>query len=498
MNNLAMMHIQEANVLIIGAGIGGLAAGALLAGKGAAVTVLEAQDYPGGCAATFSSSGYRFDAGATVGCGFQPGGPMDELGKELDIAWPLNPEPVAWEYRDRHIRFCLSASRAEIIERFPGTEAFWKEQAALAGLLWKLARGGVSWPVKSPRDLAELLQKGFSGMPASARLLKFASKSAFEWLSSHNLHRDPDFVRFIDAQLLVSVQTTSRHANAINAAIALDLPSSGTFSPIGGIGTVASLLARSIEKNGGAVLYGKKAIRIDSVRRQVIGVETSDGGAYAADFVVANLTPSSLAAIEGSEAAALPETSAKPSWSAFTLYLGMDSAFFENLHSRHVQIVGSSGELAEGNSIFVSASPGGETGRAPAGLRAVTISTHSMPGRWFDALKRGPDAYREMKNACTEKMLGVLSEQFPEARDALCFLVAGTPVAWERYTGRLNGCVGGYAQTSLFGVRGPATRFDNLFLAGDSIFPGQSLPGVVTGARRTVGLLMQRSAKGMP
>ncbi|NTU97852.1 MAG: amine oxidase, partial [Chlorobiaceae bacterium] len=55
---------------------------------------------------------------------------------------------------------------------------------------------------------------------------------------------------------------------------------------------------------------------------------------------------------------------------------------------------------------------------------------------------------------------------------------------------------GGYPQTSLFGVRGPSTRFDNLFLAGDSVFPGQSLPGVVTGARRTVELLLQRNEKG--
>jgi phytoene dehydrogenase-like protein len=55
--------------------------------------------------------------------------------------------------------------------------------------------------------------------------------------------------------------------------------------------------------------------------------------------------------------------------------------------------------------------------------------------------------------------------------------------------------VGGYAQSSLFDVRGPATAYTNLFLVGDSIFPGQSLPGVVTGARRTVELLMRRGKK---
>ena len=69
------MELQDLNVVVVGAGVGGLAAGALLARKGAMVTVLEAQDYPGGCAATFDRDGYRFDAGATIGCGFHDGGP---------------------------------------------------------------------------------------------------------------------------------------------------------------------------------------------------------------------------------------------------------------------------------------------------------------------------------------------------------------------------------------------------------------------------------------
>lgn len=492
------MELQDMNIVVIGAGTGGLASAALLARKGAAVTVLEAQDYPGGCAATFSRGGYRFDAGATVGCGFHHGGPMDELARELGIIWPVTPEPIAWEYRDRNIFLGLSSGREELLERFPFTRAFWAEQSSLATLLWKLARGGLSWPVKGPRDLGDLLRKGFSGLPASAGLLKYASKTAYEWLVSHGLHNDPDFVRFIDAQLLVSLQTTSRYANAINAAIALDLPVSGTFSLEGGIGKVASMLAATVEKNGGAVLYGRKVIRIDAVRKQAIGIETSDGGAFAADFVIANLTPGSLAMLDGTERAAVPENSAAQHWSAFTLYLGMDRHPFRDLSSRHVQIVGHTGELAEGNSIFLSVSPPGEIAHAPSGLCAVTVSTHAMPDRWFEARKRGGAAYAELKDAYTEKVLGVLSGQFPGARDALRSVSAGTPVSWERYTGRLNGCVGGYPQTSLFGVRGPATRYDNLFLVGDSIFPGQSLPGVVTGARRTVELLLQRSAKGQP
>ena len=329
-------------------------------------------------------------------------------------------------------------------------------------------------------------------------LLPFARKTALEWLASHGLDTDSDFVRFIDAQLLISVQTTSQHANAINAAIALDLPVAGAFHVNGGIGTVSRLLADSIEENGGAVLFNKQVIRVDSVRRQVFGVETSDGSALAADYVLANLMPDSLAQFVEAEDEPVADKKEGPLWSAFTLYLGMEPALFSTLPSRHVQIIGSSGELAEGNSIFVSVSSADEPDRSPAGLCAVTISTHTRPEPWFEAKKRGEPAYSELKSAYTERVLDVLSEQFPDARNAIRSITAATPVTWERYTGRAQGCVGGYPQTSLFKVRGPLTRFDNLFLVGDSIFPGQSLPGVVTGARRTIELLLQRNTKAGP
>jgi C-3',4' desaturase CrtD len=488
------MDIQDVHCIVIGAGIGGLAAGALLAHKGVQVTLLETLGYPGGCAGTFSLGGYRFDAGATLGCGFHKGGPMEALGRELDISWPVRPEPVAWQYRHGDLRLDLGRSRKEILDRFPRSISFWKEQAMLAELLWKLSYGGLSWPVAGPRDLARLARKAISGIPGTARLLKFATMTALEWMAAHGLDTDAEFVRFIDAQLLVSVQTTSRYANAVNAAIALDLPASGAFSVNGGIGRISELLADSIERDGGAVLYGKKVIRIDSIRREVLGVETGDGDALAADLVIADLTPDSLALLEGR----IPEPASEelpPRWGAFTLYLGIDSAVFGQAGLNHVQITAAEGELGEGGSIFVSASLADDPTRAPEGLRAVTVSTHTRPEPWFEALARGRETYLELKERYTRQVLDLLTGQLPEAAGAIRSVTAATPVTWERWTGRNRGYVGGYAQTSLFDVRSPSTAYDNLFLAGDSIFPGQSLPGVVTGTRRTIELALRRYGK---
>ncbi|WP_237741064.1 NAD(P)-binding protein, partial [Novosphingobium sp. B-7] len=57
---------MAARVAIIGAGIGGLAAAALLAARGLAVTVIEKAGHPGGKARQLAVDGVGIDAGPTV------------------------------------------------------------------------------------------------------------------------------------------------------------------------------------------------------------------------------------------------------------------------------------------------------------------------------------------------------------------------------------------------------------------------------------------------
>src|SRR5690349_6645291 len=58
--------MSERPVVVIGAGLGGLAAALHLAGDGRAVHVVERADGPGGLAGQLVVDGYSFDAGPTV------------------------------------------------------------------------------------------------------------------------------------------------------------------------------------------------------------------------------------------------------------------------------------------------------------------------------------------------------------------------------------------------------------------------------------------------
>lgn len=66
----------EADVIVIGSGIGGLCCGGLLARYGEDVLVLESHDLPGGAAHSFDIKGYKFDSGPSLFSGFQSRGPQ--------------------------------------------------------------------------------------------------------------------------------------------------------------------------------------------------------------------------------------------------------------------------------------------------------------------------------------------------------------------------------------------------------------------------------------
>ncbi|RWW48624.1 hypothetical protein BHE74_00045286 [Ensete ventricosum] len=66
----------EADVVVIGSGIGGLCCAGLLARYQQDVLVLESHDLPGGAAHSFEVKGYKFDSGPSLFSGFQSRGPQ--------------------------------------------------------------------------------------------------------------------------------------------------------------------------------------------------------------------------------------------------------------------------------------------------------------------------------------------------------------------------------------------------------------------------------------
>ena len=74
-------EISEVDYVVIGSGIGGLSAAALLSYYGYSVVVLESHYLPGGVAHTFEREGFHFDAGPSLwnGMATKPYNPLREV-----------------------------------------------------------------------------------------------------------------------------------------------------------------------------------------------------------------------------------------------------------------------------------------------------------------------------------------------------------------------------------------------------------------------------------
>jgi len=493
------MTDDKSHIVVIGAGIGGLTTAAALARAGLQVTVLEAHIYPGGCAGTFYHQGYLFDVGATLAGGFYPGGPLDKVAQAVGITrWPsrsANPAMVV-HLPDGAVVTRWTGERRWAERRVAfgaGAESFWRWQERTADALWGLALHNLPWPPQTLGDGSKLVRDGLAwlGNDVRARLSPELVLDAFRPVSTHLGDASGRLRLFVDAQLLIAAQTTSIHANALYGAAALDLPRRGVVHLKGGMGTIAETLAEAVRQNGGQVHYRQEVSRVVLEKGRPVAVETRRGKSFPADMVVANLTPWDVARLLGEEAPGrLRNLPPRPrdGWGAFMVYVGLDGSLIPGDFPLHHQVVVQE-PLAEGNTVFLSLSPNWDGKRAPAGQRALTLSTHTQLQPWWDIYERDRSAYETRKDTYTQRLLAAAEAALPHLRDAASLVLPGTPVTFQRFTRRAWGWVGGFPQTSLFRTWGPRLT-PALWMVGDSIFPGQSTAAVSLGGLRVAGALL--------
>lgn len=488
-------------IIVIGAGIGGLTTAGLLAKSGLDVTLLEAHVYPGGCAGTFYHQGYRFDAGATLAAGFDAGGGMTRLAEALGVTWPVEPARIALR---AHLPDGSQVTRwtdpaawaAERTAAFgPAAERFWRWQEATADRMWAVALRGAPWPPQTAADLARLAGVGL-GLVAEAPLgLPGLAADGLRPVAARLNGASPRLRQYVDGQLLIAAQTTSDRANALYGASALDMPRRGVAHVRGGIGKLAEALADAARRHGAQVRYRQRVTRVTAQPGGGYRVETNKDAVFAADTVVFNLPPHDAAALMGDAAPPKLRGARLPAdgWGAFMVYVGLDGAGLPADLPLHHQVLVRE-PLGEGNSVFLSLSLPDDAARAPAGQRALTISTHTDLRPWWALFERDRDAYEARKIEYTERALAAAEIALPGLRNAAKLILPGTPVSFQRFTQRSHGWVGGFPQTNLFRAWGPRLGRD-LWLVGDSIFPGQSILATALGGMRVAGAIAQGLAR---
>lgn len=509
-------------MVVVGAGIAGLTAAALLATEGLAVELLEAHQQSGGCAGTFRRGPYVFDVGATQVAGLESGPGAAEgiharlfrhLGVEPPPALPLDPgcvvdladgsEPVRlWRDPQRWQR--------ERRRQFPGSERFWALCDALHRANWAFASRDPVLPPRNGWDLAQLI--GALG-PANLASGLLTTATMADLLRLSGCGGDRRLRHFLDLQLKLYSQEPADRTAALYGATVLAMAQEplGLWHLEGSMQALSDSLERALQRHGGRLRLRHRVQRLRPPARpgepwrlegRRGGAAAGDGGAdkdsrsdgngngnagsgggngggsdfaLTASEVVVCLPPQLLPSLLGDalpqgyrrRLAALPEPSG-----ALVFYAAVERWRLPPGCPGHLQR-----QAADPGSLFVSVSLEGD-GRAPAGRATVIASVFTPAKPWFAGDEQDYQARKRTAKAAIERELEGLLGVAP---DDWLHRELATPRGFAGWTGRPWGYVGGLGQhPSRFGPFGLASRtpLPGLWLCGDAIHPGEGTAGV--------------------
>ena len=272
-------------VVVVGAGLGGLACALHLAGAGREVTVVERESVPGGRAGRLSVDGFEFDTGPTVLT--MPeliAEPLAAVGENLNDWLDLTPVDPAYRayYPDGStldvltdtVRMAAEISRVCGPREADGYLRF----VEFAGKLWQLERNNfIDRNLDAPTDLVNM------------SLVKLLATGGFRRLQSkiNQYFRDPRTQRIFSFQAMYA-GLAPHDALAIYAVIAYLDSVAGVFFPRGGMHAVPRALAGAAEKHGVEFRYDTTVARVETSGGRATGVVTADGEHIPADVVVLN------------------------------------------------------------------------------------------------------------------------------------------------------------------------------------------------------------------
>jgi phytoene dehydrogenase-like protein len=491
------------DAVVVGAGFGGLATALELSQRGARVALCETLNYPGGCASTFHRDGHAFEAGATLFSGFEPhqlfGRWIRQHALDVTVDWL---DPVV-ELRTPTLRLPVHRDRQRFMEQLlalpgapvPQLRAFFSLQQRVSEALWPLFDEPELLP---PLDLRALLRHA-TRAHRYAPLVLWMGSPLGAVLAHYDLEGFRPLRTYLDALCQITVQCGSAEAEAPFALAAMDYYWRGTGHVRGGIGRLASALVEAIRRLGGEVLY---ANRVKSLAAVPGGwrVDTRRGPLQAR-HVVANLLPQGVLKLLGQPPEHLPQLGqmaerVSEGWGAAMLYLVARAPAGESPSAHHLELVQDEGApFVEGNHLFASISGEADEGRAPAGQRTLTVSTH-VPLRTLAGLSREEQG-RYIADIQARMRTG-LRRLAPEWMADVRHELTASPRTFERFTRREAGAVGGVPRRAGLGNYhdpGPRQLLEGLWLVGDSVFPGQSTLATAVGGVRTAASIASRPAR---
>jgi diapolycopene oxygenase len=465
------------DVVVIGAGIGGLSAAISLAARGLRVTVLEQLDRPGGKMGVQREAGYRWDTGPSV---ITMRDVFETLfaraGRRLEDHLDLKPlDPVTrYFWRDGTQFDAVSdpvAMRMNIAALAPDDRDAYDRFMAYAERLFNTVREPFLYRRKPGlRDLMRLPVTDALRIDA-LRSMDRSVRSAF---------RSPRLVQLFDRFATYNGSSPYRVPATLNTIAHVEL-AGGAFYPRGGIYAIAEAFASVAMALGIEIRYNTPVRGIDVRNGRVTAVIT-DAGAQPADAVVCNADYTTVRQHLLPQPLRASRERMEPSCSGYVLMLGVRGDFPKLAHHNIVFSDDYPREFAEmfdqrvaiqDPTLYVCITSKTDAEHAPPGCENwfVLVNAPYLSGAW-DWQAQG-DAYAAQLKNLLYAHIGLQPEQIEVERRL-------SPADIQRMYGGNRGAIYGYSsntRTAAFmrpGNRDPKLR--GLYYASGSAHPGGGVP----------------------
>lgn len=473
-------------VIVVGAGIGGLAAAVDLARRGCAVTVLEAAEQPGGKMREVEISGRRIDSGPTV---FTMPWVFEELfadaGSDAFSRLDLEPAEVlarhAWPDGSRLDLFSDADRSADAIAAFAGRAEADRYRAFSARARRTFETLYQPYMrAQRPKPWSLIAANGLAGLIDLWRIRPF--RSLWRELGEH--FRDPR-LRGLFARYATYCGGSPLHSPATLMLVA-HVEQLGVWRIGGGMQRLAEALVAALTERAGRVRYGCRVAGIEVEGSRAAGVRLESGEKLKADAVIANADVAALrrGRLGPAAAAAVPRFKQRRSLSAVTWSMvaevdGFEPAhhnvFFPDDYPREFEDIFERASLPRRPAVYacVQDSPRDASDRTDRGERRLFLITNAPPLGDREAF--GADRIARQQDAA----FGLLEACGMTLRFAADRVVVRTPADYEHRFPGTGGALYGAAPhgwRASFTRPGARSRLPGLFLAGGSVHPGAGVP----------------------
>lgn len=494
---------SEWDAIVIGSGIGGLAAAAALAKLGRAVLVLEQHNLAGGLTQTFSRDGWTWDVGVHyVG----QAGPQEMAGRLL--AWlsdgAIRMAPLKSVYDTLHfpddVIVLFTSPRAGFVRglarAFPGSdrelEAFLRALNAAQRAASALFRARAL-----PRPLGKLLL--LYKRRALARWAQRTTADVVEESISNPRLRAALTATWGDHGGKPSEASFAVHATVMHHFL------EGAYYPVGGAAAYAAGMVPVIERAGGRVQLSAEVAALLFDGERVSGVRLADGTVYRASHVISDAGAQNTVALLPAErrqsAWAREILSLRPALSHLCLYLGFEgdiaaaganqsNHWFHESWDTEAALWADPSTQPVAPSLFISfpslKDPAHDAGPAQRHTGEVIAWTSWQSfRRWQDSThgNRPPD-YQAFKQQIAARLLEQFGRYFPRLLPLVRYQELSTPLTTAHFTRAREGAAYGLEVTPrrlLSSALQPKTPIPGLYLAGqDAVSPGTT-PALIGG-----------------